>query len=244
MSKKRPDELTPVRVLEEIEQGRIRVYRNVLNEPWVYCDHPRHPAGHWRLFAKDFRYWFTCFLWKEYQIELRDRRIDWLLELLAGHSLQNHVANATDPALLDLIEQEPVIAVLIEFMDGRPRYESSMENLWKILSNLAKERGLTRRGSRRFPGGPQVLSRKLHQFHDALKHLGIEVQFRRSNGSKVTLVGRLDASETESSAHASASNSATINELSVEDDRERRIAAINARLQHSSPNIEAQENQK
>lgn len=229
MSEKRPDELALYAVLEEVEAGRIRIYRNVLNQPWVFCDHPDHPSVNWHLFDRDFRGWFSNFIWERCRILPREREIDRILELLAGRSLQHHISTATDPALLEIIEKEPVVAVVVEFMHGKTRHEATMEGLWKVLRKFAKERGLCGTGKHRFPGGPHVLSRKLRQLKDVILQLGIKIEIRRSNGSKVTLTGRGDCSEPEASSQASTANSLSDNTLNAVDDREQRLAALKDR---------------
>ncbi len=65
MSKKRPDELALYRILEELKAGRIRIDRNVLHQPWVFCDHSTHPGVTSHLFDKDFPGWFANFIWEE-----------------------------------------------------------------------------------------------------------------------------------------------------------------------------------
>lgn len=240
MSNKRPDEVALQKVLDELKEGRIHVYRNVLSQPWIYCDHSEHPAMNCYLFDRDVRGWLSNFIWTKASILPREREIDRILELLAGRSLQYHISTATDPALLEIIEKEPVVSVVVEFMHGKTRHECTMEGLWKELRKFSRERGLCGTGRRRFPGGPHVLSRKLRQLNDVLAQLGIEIQIRRSNGSKVTLIGRQDCSASEASAEASADNSHCDNNLTTKDDREQRLAALQARRNKEPTN----ENQK
>lgn len=236
MSEKRPDELALYTVLKEIETGHLRLYRNVLNQPWVFWDHPKHPSVNWHLFDRDFRSWFANFIWEECRILPREREIDRILELMAGRSLQNHISTVTDPALLQVIEKEPVVAVTVEFMHGRTKIEASMEGLWKQLRAFAKERGIRGQGRVRFPAGANVLSRKLRQFIPVFSQLGIDIDIHRSNGSKVILIGRLDGSEVESSVESSADKSQSANELDESDDRRQRLATLEARKRTSTPN--------
>jgi len=240
MSQKRPDELALFAILEEVEAGRIRIYRNVLNQPWVFCDHPNHPSVNWQLYDRDFRGWLSNFIWERCRILPRGREIERILELLSGRSLKHHISTATDPALLEIIETEPVVAVVVEFMHGKDRHEYTMEGLWKALKKFAKERGLGSNGKRRFPGGPHVLSRKLRQFNEVFFQLGINIEIRRSNGSKVTLTGRTDCSASEASNQPSADKSPSGNALAAADGREARLAALKYRQRHQTSETESE----
>jgi hypothetical protein len=226
MSEKRPDEQALSRVLKEIEDGRIRVYRDFLNQPWVDCDHPELRGMRTKLFAEDFRAWFAYFISKELELLLREREINRILKVLAGQSLGTGRRSVGDPALIQLMETEPVVATVVEFMHDKPRYETTMDRLWLELSKFSKERGINRLGKRRFPGGPHVLSRKLGQMKIALAQIGVDVNIRRSNGSKVTLVGRMDGSCSEASTVASADNSLAEETLHAEDARKQRILKL------------------
>jgi hypothetical protein len=232
---RRADEQALITILDQIEVGNIQVHRNILGQPYVFCDHPDHPSIHLQLFDRDFRGWFSNFIWEECKILPREREIDRILELMAGRSLQNHISTVTDPALLQVIEKEPVVAVTVEFMHGRTRIEASMEGLWKQLRAFAKERAIGGQGRVRFPAGANVLSRKLRQLTAVFSQLGIDVDIHRSNGSKVILTGRVDGSEVESSAESSADKGRSANELDGSDDRSQRLASLEARKKISTP---------
>src|SRR4051812_30546497 len=104
------DERALVALLAEVEARRVRLYRNALRQPWIYCDVPNHPSLHVQLFDRDFRGWFANFVWQENQEVIHEREIDRLLEILAGRSMNEHVGRVTDPALLQVIETEPLVA--------------------------------------------------------------------------------------------------------------------------------------
>ena len=145
------------------------------------------------------------------------------------------IGQIDDPALLQYIESEPVVAVLLEFMHTRDRYEQTMEVLWKELRKFARGRRLLVRGKKRFPGGPNVLSRilGLDPCAKVLERLGIILEMKRSNGCKVTLTRRLDDPATEPSGEPSAPNTSTSQGLPSKDDMAARIQRLQQRKLNS-----------
>jgi hypothetical protein len=220
-------------ILDELTQRRLQVYRNLLGQPYVCCDVGGQPSLHAYLFDRDFRGWLVVFVKERCGFLLREREADRLLEFLGGQSLREKVARVTDQALLQFIENEPVVAVVLEFMHTSPRHEARMEQLWKELKKFARSRRLLTRGKKRFPGGANVLSRKLTLLRPILERLGIDVAIRRSNGSTVTLTRRSDDSWFEPSAEASPPNVHEYQGLPPQDERAERRARLEAKLRKS-----------
>jgi hypothetical protein len=144
--------------------------------------------------------------------------------------LTEHIGRASDPALLQVIETEPLVAVLVEYMDGRGRLEQRANPLFDDLRDFASKKGLLTIGRRRFPGGSQVLSRKLAVLKDVLALLGIAVDIRRSNGSIITLTRRSDGSDGQPSAEPSAPNPLPEEDLPPKDDKQERINRLRSKL--------------
>lgn len=236
MADERQDVAALRAVQDEIKQGRIRVYRNALNQPFVFCDHPDCPGLNVPLFHRDFRGWLCRFAWNQKQLLLHEREVDRILQLLSGQSLENPIANVSDPALLQLLEKEPLLATIVEFMEGEKSLEYSMAELLKELRDFAKDHKLMGRMASRFPGGPNVLSRKLAHFSSDLALFGITVAIRRSNGAKVKLTGRKDDDSGQSSGESSAPNRTTTKDLVAVDDRTRRLQELVDRKHHTKPN--------
>lgn len=238
MSSDRPsqDVLALRRLEGEIEKKRIHVYRNLLGQPYVFFDivektsADTQPAIHLHLFHRDVRGWLTQFIWKAEGILLHERELDRVLQALSGLSLRNKVDRVTDPALLELLETEPTVAVLVEFMhaEKRGKLELGMESLWKTLRDFARERRLLVRGKSRFPGGANVLSRKMNHFRTELRQFGIGFTTTHSNGCKVVLE-RLDDSRSQPSAEPSAPNSTAGHELPPVDAKQAMLAKLAAK---------------
>lgn len=222
-------------LFDAISAGHLLVYRNVLNHVHACYKPPDTgedfdmPAIEGALESKEFRDWLTLFAFRAKNIVLRQPRVQGLVRLLGGYSLSRPSALAADRALLDLLECEPVIAVVVEFMQAKyphgGRFESAMEPAWMRLNEFAKERRLLRRGRKRFPAGANVLSRELRLLSDALMRLGIRAEIYRSNGSKLVLE-RLDGSSGEPSAEPSAVKSQPGNALAHSDERNEILAAL------------------
>ncbi|WP_337175408.1 hypothetical protein [Paludisphaera sp.] len=232
------------RLVDEIERGRIRLYRNLVGKPYISCDveededddEPGLPAINQLLFDIDVRSWLTLFAWERDKVLLTEREANRIVHALSGWSMRVKTSKITDPELLRFIETEPVVAVVMEFMGSRkePRYEQGMEHLWKELSKFAKGRGLLVVNKSRFPGGPNVLSRKLRQLVPVLEKLGIKVAMTRSNGCKAVL-RRLDDFSKEPSAESSAQKSYQANDLSPEDGKSSILSILQSKLSRDRP---------
>ena len=133
--------------------------------------------------------------------------------------------------MVQKIESEPVLAVAVEFFEARkvPTWEGMMDALWKEWRQFAEERGLLHIRGKKFPGGANVLSRKLSELKPVLAELGITVTIERSNGSKVVITGRMDGENEEPSGQPSAQNSLTRKHLSTADDKEARLSILRGR---------------
>lgn len=235
MTGERRDVQALLAIQNEINEGRIRVYRNALNQAFVFCDHPDSRGLNFELFHRDFRGWMCRFVWNQKQLLLYEREIDRILDLLNGLSLENPSGNISDPSMLELLETNAFLALIVEFMEGKASLEFSMNELLKRLKSFAKDQGL----KVRLPGGPNVLSRKLSELEPQLKLFGITVAIRRSNGAKVILTGRKDNTANPSSLESSTSNRLSEKEINPVDERKRRLEELKHR-QQASPNTNSQ----
>ena len=217
-------------ILGAVAAGKVRPHQSLLKQPYVFLDVEGRPAVYFALFDPAFKHWLAAFAWDGGHGLLRNQELDRILYVLAGRALKTPVANLDDPALLRLIETESVVAVVLEFMyaQASARVEHPMAKLWEILRDFARERGMLRLGRDRFPGGANVLSRKLRQFAEVFDRLGIGVEIRRSDGCKAILA-RLDDSAGVPSCQSSELKSLYQNDLLPMDDRDRRRAFLRDR---------------
>jgi hypothetical protein len=216
-------------ILREVHQGQVGLYRNALNQPCVCCSHPDFPKISVPISHPEFQRWMSHFVWNRAEILLQRREISRIAELLSGQSLANPTASLPQSTILETLERNPLLETIVEFMDERETYESTMLELLKKLREFAKERGLMARMSTKFPGGPNVLSRQLSRFSSTLSCLGIAVQIRRSNGSRVALRKLKDDDHDQSSDESSAAKSEVPDDLESLDDRASRIQVLETR---------------
>jgi hypothetical protein len=223
-------------ILDEVKARKIHLYQSVLKEPWIFFDVEGRSPGCFSLFDPAVKHWLSHYSWDKELGLLRSQELDRILSVLAGLAMATPVGKTSDPTLLRIIQSEPVVAVLLDYMHKQTatRLEFEMEKLWEVLSVFARERGMLQFGRRRFPGGSNVLSRLLRRFIPVFASLNIIVEIARSNGSKVTLC-RLDDPEPQPSAEPSTANSSNQNNLSPEDDRNRRRASLLERKNRQLP---------
>lgn len=223
-------------LINELDAGRIRVYRDVLGKPNIEFRLGGHPNGAFSLFDDDVRAWLMDFFWHAGVGLLRKGQLDPILTYLAGRSLRFPCYEVDDPTLLKALQTEPVLTVAVEFMHLHPtgKYEQPMEALWKGWRDFAEDRNLLTFGKKKFPGGANVLSRQLRRLAPVLRALGLTVDIRRSNGSKVIITRRSDDTPAESPAQPSAGNTSPAIGLRHEDDWNARIAHLQERRTRQS----------
>jgi hypothetical protein len=107
-SKHRRAEEALAGILAEIETGRIKLYRNIIRQPYVFCDHPDFSGLHVHLLDKDFRGWLTHFVYLSKDFLLKEREIDRILEELAGRSLSERERYFSDLSRIALETANPL----------------------------------------------------------------------------------------------------------------------------------------
>ncbi|MCE9561214.1 MAG: hypothetical protein K8U57_04090 [Planctomycetes bacterium] len=173
--------------------------------------------------------WLTDLAFNTYKTVPDCRPVRAVLRCLAGRARRAGRSTLADPLLTRLMETDPLIATVVEFVDTQPRFAGTAEDLWKKLTKFAFERRLHKLGRKHFPRGANVLTRKLKEYGDDLVQFGIEFTNTRSNGSRVTL-GRLGGSTVEPSANQSGDNSTPHHVLEQSDDSEEAMAYLQQRM--------------
>jgi hypothetical protein len=208
---------------------RIEVYRDLLKQPHIIFRFPGRPDEHWLLSDERVDGLIAALLAESvpllpYAPEVRDACL-----LLSGLAMRTPRTVITDVALLRLLEQEPVLEVVVEFMHDNPKnpFEVRVAKLCTDLSEFLAKYGLQGPGRRRIPTS-QWLGRKLRLHREALRALQVEVTFKRSNGSVVTLT-RLDTTASLPSVISSDDNLEPSNELRQENGIEARLERLRAK---------------
>ncbi len=91
------------------------------------------------------------------------------------------------------IESDPIAAVIIEITEGKDHACTTVE----LLDRLTKKAPDEIRSSRWWPRAPNVLGRRLRRLAPALREIGIEVSWSRSDGRRIVAVKRPAASSVE-----------------------------------------------
>jgi len=231
------DELILRALLEHVEAGQIFLYRNILQNSYVAFRVADRPAGVFLLHDDAVRNWIADFAWDGGLGLVQQRELDRIITVLAGRAMRSDHGQIGDAAAIQLIESEPVVAVALEFMQVKrtDKHETNVETLWIEWRDFANERGLLKLGRRRFPGGPNVLSRVLRRFAEPLRALGVSVSFRRSNGSHVVLERLSDDAAFQSSAQPSVPKPCQNKDLASVDDRAARVARLRERKSKGQP---------
>lgn len=206
-------------LFELIANGNLILHRNLRNEPFVKLRVPNFSHLERQLFHRDVLEWLSFYSWRTFEVVLHRYQINRILNVLAGQSFSMRRINIDENAKLACLENDPVIAVLFEFMFEQKRFETQMKKLWQVLDKFAKERDLLKVGGTRFPRGPQILSKKLRQLKPILEQLDIKVTITRSNGSQVVLEYLVDDANHPPSVNRPASNPSSSIDLDHSDDQ-------------------------
>lgn len=188
-----PDHLV-VRAIEElIRKGTVCIYRNSGGRVFIHTTEPGLVELNDPCPSHGCESWISQFVWQRYAVVLRQFQLTRISKLLAGRAPSPVPKAVSVRDALAVIESNPTVAAVVEFMVSRKRHEASMAAFWTVLSQLAREKGFLRIGRNRLPAGPSALSRRLSADRDVLARCGIDVKIWRSNGSRVALRKRPDA---------------------------------------------------
>ena len=221
-------------IIEMIREGEVEVYRNKLNHPYIKLPLTEEYPKVYRIYDDAVREWIAQVAWCNHASVLPLRHIRAIMTVLAGQSFTSHRRIAQESAVIRLLETEPLIAVIVEFMSDKETYQAGAASLWNELFKLAKDRRLLNIGKQRFPGGPNVFTKKLKCERESLATIGITIDIQRKDtGCEVTLKRTNDDPIPESSSQPSGTKVDSTNTLSATDDRQARIERLaNRRSTH------------
>jgi len=230
-----PAEAALAGIEEEIADGKVNLYHSVCGEPYItFAD----TGSSCRVYGRQIKAVLTDRVWNQRHVLLKKYEVERIVTALAGMAMRSPAFGVDDPELLELMEAEPVLAVVVEFADAkikpRQKWAGTMAKLWKELGDFSKERGLTSAGGKRFPGGAHVLSRKLAALKAVLEQMGITVTTKRSNGCQVTVKVDQDDSKSRSSSQPSADNPNGHKHLPRMDDSEAIFETLRLRKANNS----------
>ena len=230
-----PDVQVLEALIKRIANNEVKVYRSVTATDYLACpggltfstDVSLPPIDS-PLSGDDTLSWLTSFGFFECRHLLKGEAVMRMQRVLKTHAMRKQEGTIHDAEALQVLQTEPVVATVVEYMQARNREETTTSQLYDNLTEFINRQRLTFRGRKGFPGGSNVLGKQLKAFKRVFKALGVCVDWKRSDGGKVTLT-RVDRTPNQPSAEASADNSNNSNDLSHEDGTSRILAALAAR---------------
>jgi hypothetical protein len=236
----RLETLALAKITQEIETGKIFVFRNLLNHPYIRVMVEQMPSGCFHLYDHEAEDWIEFFLSFRHQILLRSAELKPVIKALVGRSMMTVRHEIEEPEILHILQTEPVVATTYEYFFARPpgMVDKTMQGHWKDLREFAIERNLEKFGNKRFPGGPNVLSRQLRRFQLVLATLGIHMRLPAVSRGLPIQIGRLDDYNSEPSPQSSGPNVLSGNNLEPNDGKLDQLARLRARQTNQSQQIE------
>jgi hypothetical protein len=188
----------------DVAASKIILSRGISGTVYVRLNEPGESDRPLPIIDRPARCWLARYAYAKGCGVLADSEIARVFNLLEGWAMNRACALVGSSDQADLIESEPVLAVIVEYMSTTHIMERMMHPLWEELWQFAGKRKLLRLGRKHFPRGAQVLSRRLGEFRPDLVGLGIDVEIKHTaKGSRVTLRRRGDASNAEPSSVSS-----------------------------------------
>ncbi len=226
-----------------INLNQIHLYEGITKVPFVFFDVPDRPSGHFALFAPSSRHWLAAYAYDLTRKPLSEPVLRQICNVLAGRALATRLGTAPDEALTRMLDSEPVLAAVVEFMQSKGlEYTARMEAFQKELQKFAGEHGLLKRYGKRFPGAANTLSRQLRLLQPALARLGINVKIVRRDGSYITLSRRADDPDGPSSEASSGHKTNPINDIGPESDGDGLLAQLEKRRRRTAKEHEGDDN--
>jgi hypothetical protein len=232
------DEKTVALIMEELKSRKILLFEDALGKAFIELRLEDWPCETLPLFDDRVGHWLTAFASEKRLGLLHRDELRRILTYLAGAAMRNPLNTIDDPTLLDLIRSDPNVLVIYEFMYDKSRIETKMKPLWVMLRRFAQERDILVIGKRRFAGGAQVLSREIDSRLDIFRRLGLQIETKRSNGSRIA-ISWMDDSDDQSSAHASTHKTKTFKDLGQLDGKSSVREILEARQASRSTVMEA-----
>lgn len=192
---------------QELEGTSLSLHQDALGRRYIRVRPPLDGPFKLDVFGRPLIAWLARFAVMRGLPLPRIAELKCVAVWLAGQAIDAaHELGNEDTQLDELLDRELTIAAFFEWVRTEVRAGQELtiraHDLWKRLSDQIEEQPHYSLPRRNFAGGPNVLVRKLNVHKQALLALKIHVDARRSNGCLLT-IGRLDATDDESSVTAS-----------------------------------------
>ena len=217
---------------EESKAGRIQIHKDLLGNFRLAIHSAEFANAEYLLRSDEARKWIRALLWEKGHLFLYGPTLRVCIDILAGQTLLNSAGLPNESESLRYLETDPLAQLLCRFAESNccsPRTYSALQ-LWADLR--AFDPTIIRRSrNNAFPGGPNILIRKLRQIQHVLEELGVLIEIRRSNGCKVTL-SFVNDSIIQSSSNRPAPNANKDSQLDPLGDKDDVLETIKQAMNH------------
>ena len=213
---------------ELVEKGEIKLGYDKMRQETFRIIGSGENARDIRIGSENFFCVITDLVLSNKDIFLRHEEVKGIAKALKGRVINNNPGFIETDMELEFLEQNQFIALVVDFIEAKGRYEATASELHRVLKKYAVEHAEPSSKLKYFPGGPNILSRKFRILKEQFRVFKVSVEIRRSNGCKIILERLPDDLEKQSSSHSSAQNS-TNQGVSGLDDRFVDLEALKAR---------------
>ena len=233
MGKESNDIKAMVHLESLVEKGEIKFGRNQMGQESVrWCLADGTPIE-LRIDSDEFRNALSSRLWADCQIILTDYEIKRIKRIFKGLFINKKIGFVEPDLELDFLEKNPFLALVVDFIDAKGRYEATASELHRALKKFALDAGASNASLWYFPKGPNILSRKIRSSKDVLRSLKISIEIWRSNGCKIAMARIPDDVDGQPSSQSSHQN--PVNQgVSGADDTSADLEALRARKKSGS----------
>jgi len=143
----------------------------------------------WPIRSRQVEAWVARLFYSHQGTLATQSEIRQVLLVLEGMASENW---ERDPALEDVIEQEPVLTAVLELLSGQSTWEGTASNLFAELSQIAWRLGIRPDRHPAWPADAPRLSSRLRELRGWLQRAGIEYLYHRSARQRTHFLRKTD----------------------------------------------------
>lgn len=147
----------------------------------IPCREKQGDRGAWPIRSRQTLAWIANLCHEQAQRPLTHRELDQVLLILEGKALEN----VRDAELDDVIEREPLLALLIALSEKHAEWRGTATELLAALGRLAERQGVGIELDERWPKTAAHLTLELRNLQVWLHQAGIQYEFNRRKHERV-----------------------------------------------------------
>lgn len=191
-----------------IDEAKIKIGFSKFGTEQVVFTSPDNKTIELNIESKKFRELISHRVWSDLKVLLKEWELKRITDSLKGRLLSQGVVFIEPDQQLDFLDKELFIALFIEFAQSHGRYEGRAEEMYKKLHKFAKDQGPAHAYLRQFPGGPNIMTKKIRKYKKVFESMGVNVELKRNNGCQIEIKCSPDGGDKQPSAQSSAANPA------------------------------------